>query len=78
MIVGGEKLDYPGNTRSPDVSILDTEIHINSTISDAKNGLQYLGIDRKFYLITLMSYFQYLKVHHTIITECLMNEKKSM
>jgi hypothetical protein len=63
MIAGGNKLDYPGDANSPAVSMLDAKLHINSTISDAKNGARYLGLDIKnFYLGTPMSYFQYIRV----------------
>jgi hypothetical protein len=67
---GGEKLDYPGDASSPAVSMLDAKLHINSTISDAKNGARYLGLDIKnFYLSTPMSYFQYIRVRSTIIPQ---------
>jgi hypothetical protein len=58
MTAGGDKLDYPGDASSPAVSMLDAKLHINSTISDAKNGARYLGLDIKnFYIGTPMSYF---------------------
>ena len=47
MTSGGDKLDYPVNTRSPVISITYAKIHINSTISNAKNGAQYPGLDIK-------------------------------
>jgi hypothetical protein len=53
MTAGGDKLDYPGDASSPAISMLDAKLHINSTISDAKNGARYmyLGLDIKnFYL----------------------------
>ena len=68
MTAGGDKLDYPGDASSPAVSMLDAKLHINSTISDAKNGARYLGLDIKnFYLGTPMSYFQYIRVRPSII-----------
>ena len=64
---GGDKLDYPVNASTPAVSMLDAKLHINSTISDAKNGARYLGLDiKKFYLGTPMTYFQYLCVRPSI------------
>ena len=67
MTAGSDKLDYPGDASSPAVSMLDAKLHINSTISDAKNGARYLGLDIKnFYLGTPMSYFQYIATHPTI------------
>ena len=35
---GGDKLGYPGDPSSPAVSLLKVKIHINSTISRAKNN----------------------------------------
>jgi len=75
MTAGGDKLDYPGDASSPTVSILDAKIHLNSTISDAKNGARYLGLDIKnFYLGTPMSYYQYLRVHRSLIPDEVMDE----
>jgi hypothetical protein len=49
-----------GDASSPAISMLDAKLHINTTISDAKNGARYLGLDIKnFYLGTPMSYIQY-------------------
>ena len=33
MTSGGDKIDNPGDARSPDVSMLDTKLQINSTFS---------------------------------------------
>ena len=58
ITASGDKLDYPSDASSPAVSMLNAKLHINSTISDAKNGARYLGLDIKnFYLGTPMSYF---------------------
>ena len=45
MNAGGNQLDYPGDPRSSVVSVLDAKIQINSTISDAHKGAQYMGLD---------------------------------
>ena len=47
MTAGGDKLDYPGDASSPAVSMLDTKLHINSTISNTENGARYLGLHIK-------------------------------
>ena len=68
MTAGGDKLDYPGDTSSPAISMLVAKLHINSPISDAKNGARYLGLAIKnFYLGTPMSYCQYIHVRPSII-----------
>ena len=45
LTAGGDKLDYPGNTSSPAVSLLNVKIHINITISRAKHNAIYMCID---------------------------------
>ena len=47
LTAGGDKLNYSGNPSSPAVSLLDVKIHINSTISRAKNNARYMCIDIK-------------------------------
>ena len=38
LTAGGEKLDYPGDPSYPAVSLLNVKIHINITISRAKDN----------------------------------------
>jgi len=45
MTTGVDRLDYPEDPSSPAVSILDTKIHINSTIPDAKKGARYTTLN---------------------------------
>jgi hypothetical protein len=47
------------------------QIHINSTISDAKNGARHLGLDIKnYYLGTpAIEYFQYIRVPTSVIPQ---------
>jgi hypothetical protein len=47
MRVGGDRLDAYQDVRSPAVGISDTKLHINSTISDAKDGARYCTGDLK-------------------------------
>jgi len=68
MTAGGDRLDYPEDPISPAVSIIDTKIHINSTISDAKKGARYMTMDINiFYLGTPMKFFQYIRVPQRLI-----------
>ena len=70
LTAGGNKLDYPGDPSSPAVSLLNVKIHINSTISRAKNNAKYMCIDIKnFYLGTPMKYFQYMRIHKKFIPQ---------
>ena len=55
MTAGGDHLYCPYDVSSPAVSMTNTKLHINSTISDAHKGARYLGISIKhFYLGTDM------------------------
>ena len=67
MTAGGDRLDYPDDRSSSAVSILNTNIHINSTISDAKKGARYMTMDIKIYLGTPMDFFQYIRVPQRFI-----------
>ena len=75
LTVGGDKLDYPGDPSSPAVSLLNVKIHINSTISRAKNNARHMCIDIKnFYLGNPMNYFQYMRIHKNIIPQEVLDE----
>ena len=75
LTAGGDKLDYPGDPSSPAVSLLNVKIHINSTISRAKNNAKYMCIDIKnFYLVTPMKYFQYMRINKKIIPQDVLDE----
>ena len=57
MTSGGDKIDNPGDARSPDVSMLDTKLQINSTLSDASKNARHLGLNiKKYFLRTPMTY----------------------
>jgi hypothetical protein len=73
--LGGDQLDYPGDPSSPSTSILTTKLHLNSTISDAKKGARYFTLDVKnFFLGSPMDYFQYARVHASLIPKEVFDE----
>ena len=75
MTVGGDKLDAYQDVRSPAVDLTDMKIHLNSTISDAKNGARYCTGDLKdFFLVSDMPVYQYMRVHRKYITPEIMEE----
>ena len=47
LTIGGDKLNYDHETAAPTAGLLDTKIIINSTISDAKKGALFMGLDLK-------------------------------
>ena len=64
LTVGGDRLQYPDNTASPAVSLLEAKLLINSTISQSSKGAQFMTIDIKdFFLQTIMSNAEYMKIH---------------
>ena len=64
LTVGGEKLTYDGDPSSPPISLLELKIHLNSVISGAQKGAQYLTADIiNYYLNNLMENYQYMRIH---------------
>ena len=47
LTIGGNKLDYNHETASLTANLIDTKILINSTISDAHKGAQFMSVDIK-------------------------------
>ena len=75
MAVGGDRLDAFQDVRSPAVGIVDTKLHINSTISDCKRGARYCTGDLKdFFLGSDMKIFQYMRIHRRSITQEILDE----
>jgi hypothetical protein len=51
MTVGGDRLDAYQDVRSPAIGLIDTKLHLNSVISDAKDGARYCTGDLKDFLV---------------------------
>ena len=67
MTASGDHLNCPNNVSSPEVSMTNAKLHINSTISDSHKGSYYLVMDiTNFYLGTNMSYHQYMHAYPSI------------
>eukprot|EP00957_Ditylum_brightwellii_P118013 9000906-Ditylum_brightwellii.AAC.1 len=47
LTIGGDRLVYDDKTASPAASLLETKIIVDSTISDASKGAQFMGIGIK-------------------------------
>ena len=47
LTVGGDKLDCPYDAGSPEASLLETKLILNSTISDARKGAHFFSADLK-------------------------------
>jgi hypothetical protein len=75
MTVGGNLLDVAFDVRSPAVSLLDMKLHLNSVISDAKNGARYCTADLKdFFLQSTMKIFQYMRIHRRYLPQEIIDE----
>ena len=72
LIVGGDKLDYFGETASPTANLLETKLLLNSVISDAHKGARFGGIGIKdFFLLSSLPADQkeYMKIHYKYFDE---------
>jgi hypothetical protein len=75
MTIGGDRLDAFQDVRSPAIGIIDTKLHVNSTISDADEGARYATCDIKdFYLGSKVAVFQYMKVHRRYVPQEIIDE----
>ena len=64
--VGGDKLDYFGDSSSPAASLIETKLLLNSTISDAQKGARFLFIDLKdHFLQSNLPVPEYMRIHST-------------
>ena len=60
----GDRLEYHTDPSVPSVGLVDTKIHLNSTISDVKRGDPYCVTDiEKVYLNNNLPHFQYMRIH---------------
>ena len=65
-MVGGNLIDFPGNTSTPTADLLTAKLLINSTISTP--DAMFLGIDlANFYLKTPMADPEYMRIGLEII-----------
>jgi hypothetical protein len=75
MTVGGNLLIAFQDVRSPAISLVDTKIHLNSVISDARRGARYCTGDLKdFFLQSNMKIFQYMRVHRRYLPQEVIDE----
>ena len=73
MVVGGNRINYPGEVGTPTAEMLLVKILLNSVIST--RGAKFMSIDIKnFYLATPMERYEYLKLKLCDIPEEIINE----
>ena len=70
LVVGGDRLTYDDDAGSPAASLIETKILLNSVISDAKHGSQFMTCDLKdFYLATPMANPEYMRIALTSVPQ---------
>ena len=70
LTLGGDKLDYFGETASPAANLLETKILVNSVISDTESGARFMSLDIKdFFLQSTLPEKEYLRIHKKYFTE---------
>ncbi len=68
LTVGGDRLEYEYDAASPAVSLLETKLLINSTISQSAQGCRFMTLDIKdFFLQTDMKDHEYMRIRHKYI-----------
>ena len=67
LTVGGDRLDYFGDSASPAASLLETKLLLNSTISDAKYGARFMTLDIKdYFLQSILPDPEFIRIHKKI------------
>lgn len=72
LTIGGDKLDYFGETAASTSSLLQAKLLINSVISDAHKGAHFLATDIKdFFLLSFLPEDQneYMRIHSKYFDE---------
>ena len=70
MTVGGYKLAYEDDPNSPAISLLNTQIFLNSIISDAYTGARFCTADMKVHYLQLpMKNYHYMRIPLKYFTE---------
>ena len=73
LVMGGNRIKYPGEVGTPTAEMLLVKILLNSVIST--RGAKFMSIDIKnFYLATPMERYEYLKLKLCDIPEEIINE----
>ena len=72
--MSGDRLDYPYDTASPASNLVDAKLLINSVISDANIGAQFMAANLKdFFLNTPMERAEYMKIIYKYLPSSIQN-----
>eukprot|EP00804_Cyclotella_cryptica_P009064 CCRYP_003161-RA/>CCRYP_003161-RA protein AED:0.28 eAED:0.28 QI:0/0/0/1/1/1/2/0/561 len=75
LVVGGDRINYPGEVTTPTANMLAAKILFNSVISTAAARLMTMDISN-FYLNTPLQHPEYIRMKLTDIPEEIINEYK--
>ena len=53
LTVGGDKLNYEHDAKSPAASLIETKLLLNSVISDSSRGARFMTLDIKDFFYKL-------------------------
>ena len=75
FVVGGDRINYPGEVATPTAEMLVAKLLFNSIIST--NGAKFMTMDiSNFYLMTPLSHPEYIRVKLSDIPDKIINEYK--
>ena len=75
VVVGGNKVHFPGDTGTPTAEMLLVKIMLNSVVSTP--GARFMSIDIKnFYLATPMKRYEYIKLKLNTLPDKIIREYK--
>ena len=64
LTIGGDVLDYSGDTPSPAAFLLEIKLLINSVISDFHCGSRFMSLDiGDYFLQSIMEDPEYIRIH---------------
>ena len=64
LTLGGDVLDYLGDTASPAALLIESKLLFNSVISDSHLGARFMSLDIKdFFLQSILHDAEYLRIH---------------
>ena len=70
LTVGGDRLDYFGDSASPAASLLEIKLLLNSTISDAKYWARFMTLDIKdYFLQSILPDPEFIRIHKNIFSK---------
>ena len=75
LTIGGDVLDYFGDSSSPTASLIKAKLLLNSVISDAHRGAKFMSLNVKDdFLQSVLDDPEYLRIHSKYFLEDICNK----